>query len=249
MTIYSTLFCRAMILGCFLAGGAHAQGCALVDKYKLASVMSIDPVLIPLLNLEIPSCANIVLGDSYAGFLLNATNQPLNGGIRSELAIDFPFVEGDTVEYRWSVMIPTQDPPGGDSQQWWVIAQWHDQPDPRLGQTWATLKPQSPPVAIYIERRNGIVGIGLQGMQGKKNSWAPVPLGVWLKLNATIRWSTTTTGSILFSVEGHPELDSILSGPNMLNGYKHYFKAGQYRAPSVSKASLIYLKNVRFRQL
>lgn len=239
----------AMLMIGLMVGAAQAQGCKLVDKQQLAKVMAIDPALVPLLNLEIHGCENIIVGSTDAGFVLNEQNYLVNGGVRSELAIDFPFVEGDTVEYRWSVLIPTVDTPGGDSNEWWLIAQWHDQPDPRIGQTWSTLKAQPPPLAVHIEKRNGIVGIGLSGILGKKLSWAPVPTGVWLNLSATIRWSTGANGAISFRVDNHPEMDAVASGQNMLNGYKHYFKAGQYRTPYVSRYSVIYMKNIRFRKL
>jgi hypothetical protein len=227
----------------------NAQGCPDIDKNKLATTMRVDSSLVKLMNMEIPECKNLSLFSGYAGFVLDEKNTYLNKGIRSEISIDFPFVEGETIEYRWSIMVPSKNSPGGDSKQWWVIAQWHDQPDPRLGQTWATFKAQSPPVAIYIERRNGKVGLGLQGMRGKKISWSSIPTDVWLDLNTSIHWSRGRFGYVNFSVKGHPELDAISTGPNMLNGYQHYFKAGQYRAPTANQRSVIYIKNIHFRKL
>lgn len=242
-------FVWAFLLNCLLLGGVKAQGCKLIDKSQLAKVMAIDSLLVPIVNLEIHGCENLIVGDTYAGFVLGEQNFLVNGGVRAELAVDFPFVEGDTVEYRWSVLIPAKDAPGGDSNQWWLIAQWHDQPDPSLGQTWATFKAQSPPVAVHIETRNGVVGIGLSGLLGKKLTWVPVPTGVWLNFIATIRWSTGANGSVRFRVEDHPEFEFTASGQNMLNGYRHYFKAGQYRTPAVSRYSVIYMKNFVFRKL
>lgn len=239
----------AAFLNCLLLNSVHAQGCKLVDKYRLANVMAIDSALIPILNFEIHGCENLIVADNYVGFVLNEQKFLVNGGVRAELAIDFPFAEGDTVEYNWSVLMPAKDAPGGESNQWWAIAQWHDQPDPRLGQTWATLKAQSPPVAIYVENRKGVVGIGLQDWAGKKTSWAPVPTGIWLNFIATIKWSTGANGWVRFRVEDHPELEFAAFGKNMLNGYQHYFKAGQYRTPSVSRYSVIYMKNFTFRKL
>lgn len=237
-----------IVFSCLSVGFAHAQGCNYVNKVKLANVMNIDKALIPFLNLEIPNCKNVYIAEDYVGFVLNEQNDKLNNGIRSEISIDYPFVEGDAVEYRWSIMIPSKNPLGGEANQWWVITQWHDQPDPRLGETWATFKSQSPPVAIYIESRDGQTGIGFQGLRGKKISWVPVPTDIWLDLRAVIRWSTANTGSVSFSVDGHPEFDYVAVGKNMLNSYQHYFKAGQYRAPTVNKYSVIYMKNVRFRK-
>lgn len=231
------------------AGFAHAQGCQYVDKVKLGNAMGIDNELIPFLNLEIPSCENIYLEKDFARFILNEQNVMLNNGIRSEVAINYPFVEGDTVEYRWSIKLPAKNAPGGSAKEWWLIAQWHDQPDPRRGETWEYFKAQNPPVAIYIERHDGKVGLGLSGIRGKKISWAPAPTDDWLNLRVQIHWSTFNNGSVNLSVDGHPELDSKFVGRNMLNSYQHYFKAGQYRAPTINKHAEIYIKNVRFRKL
>lgn len=246
MKLFSKYVISALLM---FSNFAVAQGCNSIDRNKLANRMGIDKTLIPYLSLEIPSCANINLVDDYAGFVLNEVNERIHNGIRSEIAINYPFVEGDTVEYRWSILVPKASAPGGGEKEWWVIAQWHDQPDPRLGETWAKFKAQSPPVAIYIENRNGVVGIGIQGMLGKKISWSPVTTDVWLDLSAVIHWSTGDTGSVRLGVDGYPNFNHSLLGPNMLNSYQHYFKAGQYRAPTVEKYSVINIKNVRFKKL
>lgn len=227
----------------------HAQGCYSINKDKLASTIGINHELIPYLLLEIPGCENIILNNNYATFVLNEHNEKLNGGTRTEISINYPFTEGDDVEYRWSIMIPSEAAPGGNTKEWWVIAQWHDQPDPRLGETWANFKGQPPPVAIYIENRDGNVGIGLSGIGGKKISWAPVPSDVWLDLQVKIHWSTTTDGVVSFGIDKHPDSYVVSKGRNMLNGYQHYFKAGQYRAPWVKKYSVINVKNVIFKKL
>jgi hypothetical protein len=249
MTIFARLLCGIAILCGWPASLVLAQGCAQLDKHQLANAMGIDQELIPWMNLEIPTCANIHVGGGYAGFVLDEVNVKLHEGVRSEISIDYPFVEGDTIEYRWSILVPSQGAPGGDAHQWWLIAQWHDQPDFRVGETWATLKAQPPPVAIFIESRNGVPGIGLYGLPGKKISWSPVPTDVWLDLGVVVHWSTASGGSVRFFIDGHPEFDVTATGRNMLNGYRHYFKVGQYRAPWIRQLSVLYVRNVRFRKL
>lgn len=249
MKILLRFLCNVAVLWCLAEGSAHAQGCPSVDKHKLASVMGIDQTLIPILNLEIPNCSNIQLTHNYAKFILNEKNDKLYNGIRSEIAFDYPFTENDTIEYRWSVMIPSEGAPGDETNQWWLIAQWHDQPDPRLSETWATFKAQPPPVAIYVEKRGGAVGIGIAGILGRKISWAAAPTDVWLDLRAIIYWSTSSNGYVSFSVDDYPTLSFVSVGHNMLNSYQHYFKIGQYRAPTINKYSVVHVKNVRIRKL
>jgi hypothetical protein len=243
-------FVCCVVIPWLLTGGfVQAQGCKDIDKYKLAKVMGIDKELIPFVTLEFPNCSNILLADGYASFVLNEQNEKINNGTRSEISIDYPFVEGDTVEYRWSIMIPAKEAPGDNVHQWWSIAQWHDQPNRKLGETWASYKGQSPPVFIYAKSRNGTVGIGLEDTLGKNISWAPVPTDVWLDLRVLVHWSTSSNGSVIFSVDNHPEFDFASNGRNMLNSYQHYFKAGQYRDPTIHKYSVINIKNVRFRKM
>jgi hypothetical protein len=232
-----------------LNGNAQATGCSTVDKYTLASTMNIDSSLLPILNMEIPDCSNIQLGNGYAGFVLNVDNQKINNGIRSEMSIDYPFVAGDTIEYKWSIMLPPNSVPGADANSWWLIAQWHDQPNPLLNETWATYVPKSPPVAVYAEYQSGVVGIGLQGLLGKKLTWSPVPTNTWLDLRAVIHWSTTSDGTVNISVTGHPELSMASTGQNMLNNYQHYLKLGQYRSPTIYKYAVVNIKNVKITKL
>jgi Polysaccharide lyase len=232
------------LLNTFFLSTANGQECKVPSKQALATAMSIDQELVKHLYLEIPTCEHIKLGRGYASFILKSQNPELNNGIRSEIAIDFPFVEGDTIEYRWSIKLPEENTPGGLSNEWWLVTQWHDQPDRRIGETWATFPPQNPPLSIYVEKRNGIVGLGLQGLRGKKLSWTPVPIGSWLKLSLLVRWSTGGHGSATLRLNDGHEFVSL--GPNMLNDFQHYFKAGQYRSSTINRAATIDIKDVRF---
>ncbi len=211
--------------------------------------LGMDEDLIPMMGLEIPSCANVIFNQDGLGFVLNEFNLKLHNGIRSEISVNYPYSEGDTVEYIWLAMFPSSAPPGGRSDQWWSIAQWHDQPDLRIGETWANFKVNSPPLAIFVENRNGALGIGLNGLKGRRVNWRPVPLDVWLEMRVTVRWSTKDDGYARLRVLGSDELDMITLGRNMLNSYQHYFKLGQYRAPTVKNLSVVYYKDLKFKNL
>lgn len=228
---------------------AAAQPCPQWDKVKVASTLGLSPSLQALLKFEVPSCEHLELGRGGVGLVLTGQNTLLHNGVRSELAFDHPFVEGDTVEYRWSVLFPSSNGPGGRADQWWLIAQWHDQPDPIKGETWAHFRSQSPPVALHVERHGGVLGMGLSTVNGRKLSWAPVPLDQWLDVTARIHWSQRPDGQVLVEVAGQPALRFTATGPNMLNNYQHYFKMGQYRAPSVTGSSVVYFKDLRISTL
>lgn len=227
------------------SSAAVAQGCPEVDRRMVATALGLDPSLVKATSLEIPSCANIRVAAGEVSFVLDEQNLKVHNGVRSEIAIDYPFNEGDTVEYAWSVMLPSTNPPGTEPGPWWAIAQWHDQPDRRVGETWATFKGQPPPLSVYVERRNSVVGMGVSGLEGKHLSWAPVPLDTWLDIKATVHWSTGSDGSVEFQVADHPELGFSTTGRNMLNAYQHYLKLGQYRAPWVKALAVVSVRNLK----
>lgn len=233
----------ASLISC---ASAFAAGCPEVSKGDLAKSMGISTDLVPLLSMEVADCSNISLANGFATFTLNEVNAKVHNGVRSEIAINYPFNEGDTVEYAWSVRLPSDSAPGGNADQWWLIAQWHDQPDLNLGETWASFKGQPPPLAIYVERKDGVLGIGLSSIQGKKLDWAPVQTDLWLNIKARITWSTGDNGRAQVTISGDKTIVFEHSGRNMLNAYQHYFKAGQYRAPWVQTKTTVQIKNVKF---
>jgi hypothetical protein len=226
---------------------AMADGCPTISTEALSKAMNISPDLLRYVSIEVADCSNITLDRGFATFGLNEVNEKVHKGVRSEVLINYPFKEGDTIEYAWSVMLPTEAAPGGDAEQWWLIAQWHDQPDPAMGETWRTFKSHSPPVAITVERRNGVLGVGLNGIKGKKLDWAPVTTGRWLRVKALITWSTGEHGRATITIMGGEKpIVFEHTGQNMLNAYQHYFKAGQYRDPSVRMKTAVRLKDFTF---
>lgn len=222
-----------------------AQGCLDIGKRQVVSALSMDPSLLEVTALEVPSCTNIRVAAEDVGFVLDEQSQKIHGGVRSEIAIDYSFNEGDTVEYRWSFLLPSANPPGAEPGAWWLIAQWHDQPDRRVGETWATFKSQPPPFALIVERRSGTVGIGMNGLHGKNLSWAPAPLDKWLDVTATVHWSTSDAGSVVVQVADHPELRFEIFGRNMHNAFQHYFKLGQYRAPWLKTLAIVRVRAIK----
>lgn len=233
----------------FFSSFALSQSCHDLKKNDFVYRVGVDEALIDYLVVEIPSCKNIVIENGYANFILNKDNIRLNNGIRSELAINYPFVERDSVEYKWSFRIPSEHAPGDDVGRWWLIAQWHDQPNTKIGESWATFKGRSPPLALFIQKRNGTLGVGLYGPELKELKWIPVPLNEWLEMSATIRWSTGTDGSAHLKVKNFPEVEFFYNGVTMLNDYMHYFKIGQYRKSDISKHAEVHVKNISIKKL
>lgn len=216
-------------------------GCSSLSKPQLARALG-APALAQWLTWEVASCEDLVIyGDSVA-FKLRPATEPVHGGIRSEVAVNFPYQEGDTVRYSWEMKFPA-DFTGDSLNRWWALAQWHDQPDRRIGETWANFPPRSPPVSLYIEQRNGVAGMGVIYNGTNKRSWAKLPLGEWIAVTVSLHWSTQEDGQLLFFVDKFPEFSLHLHGNNMQNSYQHYLKLGQYRHSGIKiKSSVLFRK-------
>lgn len=222
---------------------AQSPRCA-VDKPGVARALGATAVA-GVMTVEAGSCEALVIHPDAVEFRLNADSVHVYNGIRSEAAIDFPFVEGDTVRYAWEMRMPAGSKGDAPLNRWWLLAQWHDQPDRRIGQKWSDLPGRSPPVSIYLEERPEGLGIGVHMNEGGNRSWARLPLGEWLAMSATFHWSRGDDGEVVFAVANHPEFSVTVRGPNMNNSYQHYFKFGQYRHPKITTESSVSFRDIR----
>lgn len=115
-------------------------------------------------DFQIPARENVeVISDGTHDFveprMLPGQNLT-NGGDRAEISVDYPFLEGDTVSYQWQVRLPS-DSQADPQSRWWILAQWHDQPDRRIGETWAEFTLRSPPIAMIYDTIEGQESIAL----------------------------------------------------------------------------------------
>lgn len=237
------------LLGLFIGAdfvAAQQPGCPGVGRTELSKALG-APELAKWLTLEAATCDELLVSSEGVGFKLGPDTKPVYGGNRSEVAVDFPFREGDTVRYSWQMKLPS-DFVGDPLNRWWLLAQWHDQPDKRVGETWANFKGAgSPPVALYVAQRDGVPGLGIVFYGNDKRSWVAVPLGVWLTVSVTTHWSTQADGMVSFHIDEIPDLDLQLPGRNMSNTYQHYLKFGQYRHSLNKIDSIVFYKNLKIR--
>ena len=172
--------------------------------------------------------------------------QPLVGGkTRSEISIDSPWLEGDTVRYTWKFMIPAATTPD-PSQRFWVITQWHDQPNFRLGQDWDTYQTgNSPPLVIGYGEIDGLRAITI-------SYGAPNPVFVtpefyiaddtWYEMDMLVRWSQSHDGSAVLKIDGTQVWAA--TGANMHNAYQHYWKLGQYRNGDILGTAWVWFDEI-----
>lgn len=134
--IRSTLFI-ALLWSLLLSPAAHSQmpGCPEIDRTTMAHALN-APDLASVLSVETAKCDGLWLDSGRVGFRLTDKTLPVYGGIRTEVAVDFPYSEGESVRYSWEMMFPEEFAGDSPLNRWWLLAQWHDQPDRRIGEKW-----------------------------------------------------------------------------------------------------------------
>lgn len=223
---------------------ASLANCTAFTSQQLANSLNAAP-LAQWMTIEVANCHDVFMQEQALGFRLHAETQKVHQGIRAEVAIDYPYKVGDKVIYAFEMMLPQDFKADKSKNRWWLLAQWHDQPDPRWQESWVNFPKRSPPVSIFIEEKNGKTGIGLEVLHPKQKAWFPVTLGEWLSLHVQIDWHQDASGSVEFDVDDHPEMHREILGVNMHNAYQHYFKLGQYRHPDIKTDNTVFFRNVK----
>jgi hypothetical protein len=190
-------------------------------------------------------------GASHLGLRVFPGQPKVNGGIRAEVSIDYPFVPGDTVRYSWRFQVPQDFVSDAPANRWWVIGQWHDQPDASKGETWDGFKSSSPPVLLGLGELEGKLGMVLtygptNDPAQKTQTAGPLFLerGRWHQIAVVIRWSRGADGKADVYLDDAPKPSVSLQGPNMNNSFQHFWKAGMYRHPGISTNNWIYLDDL-----
>jgi len=174
---------------------------------------------------------------------------PANGSktARSEIQLLPSGACEEILYYRWDFKIASEYV---ESSDWQIIGQFHDQPDPSQGESWATYPKNSPPlalryrngeliVAVYSWDKNGVIDIARCKVE--KNRWHTLDLKVF--------WSVGKTGTIEAWLNGEslqaPDGQSVYVGRNCFNRAGNYLKIGLYRSNDIMTKGTVYYDNVR----
>jgi len=228
--------------------------CARADarQDELGYLRTILPdALLQYAHLEVASTNGIaVIGEGtnkYLGLHIIPGQNKVNNGIRAELSVDYPYEQGQTVSYTWQFMLPAGFVADAPTNRWWLIGQWHDQPDKAKGETWKGFPARSPPVAIGLAELGGRLVIGLSYGPIKPRNLGPliVERGKWHAITVVIRWSRGSDGraSVFLDDLTRPALTA--DGPNMHNDVQHYLKLGMYRHPQINTDNWIFIRDIR----
>lgn len=208
-----------------------------------------QPELADVASFELAGMDSISLIDDsnpYIGLYLYSYQPKVNSGKRAEIAFDYPFVPEDTVSYEWKVMLPAEFPSDAPDNRWWVVAQWHDQPDLNKGETWDNFPSHSPSILLGYGMLDGKDYLGFNyGTDTLENvGLIPVTRGEWLHIRIEVHWSQEAEGSASLYLNNEADPAFSAQGSNMFNAYHHYFKLGQYRDPKINTDNWIYIDDV-----
>jgi len=240
-----------VVLNLFLCGCGEGGG----RSEEVVYLKTIMPEsLVQMANLDVAtrdSVAVVGKGESqYLGLRLLPGQPKLHGGIRAEVSVDFPFSEGDRVNYRWRFMIPDDFVSDAPENRWWVIGQWHDQPNLTIGESWENFASRSPPISLAlgeIDDQLGIVltyGLTTTGNIQQLSEPKFIEKGIWHTIETQIDWTRGTTGQVKVFLDGSADPNFVGEGPNMNNAYQHYLKFGMYRHPKIDSDNWIYIDDL-----
>ena len=210
--------------------------------------------LLEYAHLDVASVKSVaIIGEGqtkHLGLHVFPGQSKVHGGIRAEISVDYPFQQGETIRYSWRFMLPKDFVSDAPKNRWWVIGQWHDQPNKKLGETWEGFPSLSPPVLLGLGELEGRPAIGLTygptNDNRKSRAVGPVFLerGKWHAITFVMRWSRGPDGRASVFLDDLSKPVMTAEGPNMNNDYQHYLKLGMYRHPDIATDNWIYVDDL-----
>jgi hypothetical protein len=207
--------------------------------------------LLEFAHVEVPAIENIaIMGEGAAqhlGLHVFPGQKKLNGGIRAEVSVDYPCKQGDTVLYAWRFMVPKGFVSDAPKNRWWIIGQWHDQPDRARGESWDGFASKSPPVLLALGELQGKLGIGIAYGPDQSQKHGPIFIepGKWHSIAVEIHWSQKADGKATFFLDDMTKPVATATGPNMHNDFQHFLKLGMYRHPEIETDNWIYVDDLK----
>lgn len=240
-------FLIALLLSAALGGCTRSPS----REDELVYLRSILPdSLLDYAHLEVASAESVaVIGtgqSKHLGLRVFPGQPKVNHGVRAEVTVDYPFELGETIRYSWRFMLPTNFVADAPKNRWWIIAQWHDQPNRNQGETRDHFPARSPPVLIGLGVVGGQLAIGLSYGAPQLRDLGPLTVerGQWHHLSVIIHWSRGPDGKATVFLDELTQPALTAAGSNMHNDYQHYLKLGMYRHPEISTDNWIYIDDV-----
>jgi hypothetical protein len=244
---------KPLILAAILLATSWGRGADPAARERELSYLRcvVPDELLGYSHVEVPAVENIVIidegADRHLGLHVFPGQKKLNGGIRAEISVDYPFQPGDTVRYAWRFMVPEGFVSDAPKNRWWIIGQWHDQPDRARGESWDDFPSNSPPVLLGLGELDGKLGIGIAYGPDQSQKHGPIFIkpGQWHEIAVEIRWSQKDDGKATVFLDDMTRPVATATGPNMHNDFQHFLKIGMYRHPEIATDNWIYLDDLR----
>lgn len=207
--------------------------------------------LLEYAHVEVPAVENIAIigegADTHLGLHVFPGQKKLNGGIRAEVSVDYPHKQGETVRYAWKFLVPKGFISDAPKNRWWIIGQWHDQPDTNRGESWDGFASKSPPVLLGLGELQGRLGIGINYGLDQSQKQGPIFIepGQWHSIVVEIHWSQKSDGKATFFLDDLTMPVATVDGPNMHNDFQHFLKLGMYRHPEIKSDNWIYIDDLK----
>ncbi len=188
-----------------------------------------------------------VFEGSYAAKLTLYPGDFIDNGHRVELNRYYCAEYQTEMVYSWVFKIGKDFK---DSDNKYVINQFHDFPDYLIGETWETMKVYPPPVftcylrdTVYIYSHSINDGTRIIGKKG-------ISKGYWVRIKYKIKWELTDEGYIETFIDGQPVTafngkDYKFYTPTLYNKVGNWFKVGLYNVPTLPDTNSIYVDDVR----
>ncbi len=204
-----------------------------------------DESLLQYSNIDMPGREHLaILGEDGLELRLIPGQPLLHGGIRAQVGVNFPYMEDDSVRYQWQLRFPTDFQPDPQNR-WWIIAEWHDQPDTSRGESWETFPSRSAIIMFTYAFIDGQPLLGFHyGPQQALIGTLPIRYGEWLTLTADIHWSQQANGWARIYAGSTDQSLFSANGPNMYNAVQHYFLVGLYRHRDITLDSRLQVRGL-----
>lgn len=186
----------------------------------------------------------------YLEFKLFRNQDKVNGGIRSEVSIDYPFQSGNTIEYSYEFLMPEGKFLSDSKNRWWIVgSQFHDQPNRRKNEKWGNFPKHSPSINFsYGFSDNQHLLHLMYGLKNQHVGTLNIKENQWYNIKMAIKWSTKADGKIDVFINNSPKPSISATGANMYNDYQHYWKIGMYRHSNIKTNASLFIRNIQILQ-
>lgn len=238
-------FAVTATIGLF-AGAAQCAAPRVVSEDEQTVLLNaVSPDTLPYARFDATTDNMSIGSDLYGKHLaLQVSNLQVikNSGVNSEIVIDYPYVEGDTVKYSWRMMIPALMPADPENR-WWLVARWVPQANLKMGEKQESYEALNPSIMLTYKmpENRDTFALGYGVPDTILTDAFSVTRNEWVKVDLVVTWSTTASGKAELFINNSRLSATEVRGRNMYGKYYNLFRIGIFRSPKIpGTASVLY---------